>query len=126
MYTKQWVLHCNLLNLLILCKKNVDSIMRFIDENQDTQGKYFSVQSPGLSDSKAYAYSNSAYSSAFDSLFWKLHDDPRNRGQNFKHVAKPHAYTHVYNPVSLAFWIFSVTLSVASLDIELDCAQLLY
>lgn len=47
MNTKHWVLQCNLLNLLILCKKNVDSIMHFIDEKQDTQGKYFSVQSPG-------------------------------------------------------------------------------
>ena len=47
MNTKHWVLQCNLLNLLILCKKNVDSILHFIDEKQDAQGKYFSVQSPG-------------------------------------------------------------------------------
>lgn len=52
MYAKHWVLQCSLLKILILCKKNVVAIMCFIDEKQATQGKYFSVQSPGSSDSK--------------------------------------------------------------------------
>ena len=52
MYGKHCVLQCSLLKILILYKKNVVSIMCFIDEKQYTQGKYFSVQSPGLLDSK--------------------------------------------------------------------------